>query len=141
MMSLGKVPEIDDNETLARAVVSGGEAKESRKGDVPASVFSHLGHFKISVDRISRMTFSEAVEHGKAVAAERGSNRTFYGWALLGVPDVLESGCLSKSAPEGVNFWHAHILMPKAAAHNGDLHYEHAGALARRSSWRERSDA
>ena len=57
MMSLGKVPEIDDNETLARAVVSGGEAKESRKGDVPASVFSHLGHFKISVDRISRMIF------------------------------------------------------------------------------------
>ena len=141
MISLGTVPEIDDNETLARVVVSGGEAKTSRNGDVPASVFSYVGHFEISVDRICRMSFSEALGHGEAIAAERGSNRNFYGWALLGVTDVLESECLVRSAPECDNLWHAHILMPEGAAGNRDLHYEYAGALARRSSWKERFDA
>jgi hypothetical protein len=86
MASPGDVSEINDEEKLARAVVSSGEAKLSRRDGVPASVFCYPGNFKISVDRFSRMAVAEAVRHGEVIAAERGSNRSFYGWALLTRP-------------------------------------------------------
>ena len=135
------VPEIEDDETLARAVVSSMEAKLSRGGDVPATVFIYHGNFEISVDRVSKMTTIEAVRHGEIIASERGSNRSFYGWATLTRPKVLDAKCGCRASPEVNNLWHVDILMPEAAAGDDRLHDEFAAALARRSFWRDRFDA
>ena len=138
MASPANVPEIDDEEKLARVVVTSGEAKQSRGDSVPASVFSYHGNFEISVDRFSRMTTAEAVRHGDAIAAERGPNRSFYGWALLTRPDVVNAGCSCRAAPNTGNCWHANILMPESVVDDDDLHDEFAAALARRSCWKDR---
>ena len=135
------VPEIEDDETLARAVVSSREARWSRGGAVPASAFVYYGNFEISVDRVSQMTAVKAVRHGEIIASERGSNRSFYGWATLTRLAVLDAQCGCRASPEVNNLWHADILMPEAAAGDERLHDEFAAALARRSFWRARSDA
>ena len=137
----GAVPEIEDSETLARAVVTSTEAKLSRGGDVPASAFVYHGNFEFSVDRVCSMTSADAVQHGETIALQRGSNRSFYGWAILTKLDVVNAGCGCRASPEEDNIWHADILMPEAAAEDDRLHDDLAAALARRSSWRDRSDA
>ena len=135
------VPELEDDETLARVVVSSTQAKSSRIGAVPASVFVYHGCFEISVDRVSKMTAAEAVRHGEIIASERGTNRSFYGWARITRPKVLDAECACRASPKCDNFWHADILMPEAAARDNRLHDDLAAALARRSCWRDRSEA
>ncbi len=141
MTRLVDVPTVKDHEDLARAVVSSTEAKLSRVLGVPASVFQYLGNFELSVDRVSRMTPREAVRHGKLIASERGSNRNFYGWAILRRPKVLDADCDCRKSPMFDNLWHADIQMPEATANDDDLHHEYAARLARRSCWRDSSDA
>lgn len=141
MIPLVIVPPVNDEELLARAVVSRTEAKRCRRGEIPASVFSYPGNFKVSVDRVDRMASEEAVQHGEIIASLRGTNRVFCGWALLKRPDVLDTECGCQASPEFGNIWHADILMPVEAARDRDIHEERASRLARRSSWRDRSDA
>ena len=141
MTSPSDAPEISDEEKLARAVVSSSEAKLSGRGGVPASVFSYRGNFKISVDRFSRMTVVEAVGHGEAIAVQRGPNRSFYGWALLRKSDVVSAKCDCRAAPKEGNVWHANILMPESVVGDDELHEEFSAALARRSCWKDRSEA
>ena len=141
MIPLVIVPPVNDHELLARAVVSRTEAKSCRRGEVPASVFSYPGNFKISVDRVDRMTSVEAVRHGELIASLRGTNRLFCGWAVLRRSNVVDEGCGCLASPWGRNFWHADILMPEDAARDRGLHEDRASRLARRSSWRDRSDA
>ena len=81
------------------------------------------------------MEKDEATRHGDEIAAKRGANRTFYGWAVMTVTTVREAGCDAEAAPEPYNDWHAHIAMPQSAASDDDLHDEHAGKLARRAAW------
>ena len=133
------VPGICQSENVARAITTSTEARHARNGNVPASVFTYYGHSKISVDRIDRMEGDEAVQHGDEIAAKRGKNRTFYGWAVMTVATVREVGCDAESAPEPDNDWHAHIVMPPSAALDNDLHDEHAGKLARRAVWQDKS--
>ena len=135
------VPGICQSENVARAITTSTEARRSRNGNVPASVFTYYGHSKISVDRIDRMEESEAVRHGDDIAAKRGANRTFYGWAVLTVATVRAAGCDAESDPAPDNDWHAHIVMPPPAALDDDLHDEHAGKLARRAVWRDKVSA
>ena len=142
MISLVVVPPVNDEELLGRAVVTRTQANSCRRGTVLASVFSYPGNFKLSVDRIDKMTSDdEAVRHGEHIASLRGDNRSFYGWALLTKPKVLAEGCECRSSPVPDNFWHADILMPEDAAHDPGMHEVHAAGLARRSWWRDRPDA
>jgi hypothetical protein len=129
---------ISQDEVLARAVVSSKDARLSRNGVVPVRVFSYPGHFRISVDRFSKMTTAEAVQSGEHIAASRGTDRTFYGWALIEVTDAKQSGFEVEPTPKRNSPWHADILLPEQAAYDDDLHHEYAGALARRSKWEER---
>ena len=78
-----------------------------------------------------------AIQHGEDIAARRGPNRTFYGWAVVTASEVIEEGCDVEAAPETNNDWHAHIVMPRPAAIDDDVHDEHAGQLARRAVWKE----
>ncbi len=68
------------------------------------------------------MEEAEAVRHGNDIAAKRGTNRTFYGWAVMTVAAVYEEGCDAEAALEPDNDWHAHIVMPLPAASDDDLH-------------------
>ena len=142
MIPLVIIPPLNDVELLGRVVSSRREAKNCRGDEVPASVFSYPDNFKISVDRVDRMTSSEAVRHGEHVCFSlRGANRLFCGWALLSRPDVLVAGCGCRASPMSDNFWHADILMPEDAAFDPGMHEDRASRLARRSYWRDRSDA
>lgn len=132
------VPGICQSENVARAITTSTEARHARNGNVPASVFTYYGHSKISVERIDRMEKGEAARHGDDIAAKRGANRTFYGWAVMAVSDVREEGCDVEAAPEPDNDWHAHIVMPRSATSDDNLHDEHAGKLARRAAWQDK---
>ena len=137
-ISARSVPGICQSENVARAITTSTEARHARNGNVPASVFTYYGQSKISVDRIDRMEKDEAVRHGDDIAAKRGANRTFYGWAVMTAVAVREEGCDVEASPEPDNDWHAHIVMPLPAAVDDDLHDEHAGKLARRAVWQDK---
>ncbi len=97
---VAEIPAIAEWETLARAVTDGEEAKfANRTGDVHPRSFTRPGRRDISVDRFSRMEQAEAVENGHAVAAERGVNRRFRGWALITKTAVDDLGYIAKESP------------------------------------------
>ena len=131
------VPDVEPSENLARAITTSSEARQARNGNVRASVFTYYGKSKVSVDRIDRMETADAVRHGENIATIRGPNRKFYGWAVMTVAEVLEEGSDVEAAPETDNDWHAHIVMPRPAAFDEDVHDEHAGQLARRAVWKD----
>ena len=130
------VPGICQSEKVAHVITTSTEARRSRNGNVPASVFTYYGHSEISVDR---MEHDEVVQHGEDIAAKRGANRTFYGWAVMLAATVRDADCDAESAPDPDNDWHAHIVMPQPAALDTDLHDEYAGRLARRAVWQDKS--
>ena len=99
------VPGIFQSEKVANVITTSTEARRSRNGNVPASVFTYYGHSEISVDRIDRMEHDEAVQYGEDIAAKQGANRTFYGWAVMLAATVRDADCDAESAPEPDNDW------------------------------------
>ena len=126
-------------ETLARAVCGSDEARQSRKDNIPASVFMRAGSPKLSTDRINQMTDDEVEEQGKYIAMTRGVNRTFYGWAEISVPNVQNANLTAMESPLPSHKWHADILFPEEDVEDPTEHTQLAGALARRAEWKERS--
>jgi hypothetical protein len=134
-----EVPPIAEWETLARAVTDGDEAKyAANKGAVHPGSFTRLGRQDISVDRFSRMERTEAVKNGHAVAAERGANRRFHGWALITKTAVDDLGYMARESRIDGHNWHADIWLPEQAATNAALHQHHAATLARHAEWKEK---
>ena len=126
---------IQRDEILARAITTSKEADKARNGQVPASVFTYFGQATLSVNRLEKMTRDEARDQGRNIAAARGANRTFYGWATLAASDVMAAGCQIAPAPETNNPWHAHIVMPQEASIDKDFHREIAAELALCAVW------
>jgi len=130
------IPAIAEWETLARAVTDGDEARfANRTGNVHAGSFTHPGRRDISVDRFSRMEQAEAVTNGHTIAAERGVNRKFHGWALITKTAVDDLEYIAKASPRDGHDWHADIWLPEQAATDRKAHEHHAAALARNADW------
>ena len=135
---VAEIPAIAEWEILARVVTNGDEARfANRTGDVHPGSFTRLGWRDISVDRFSRMGQSEAVANGHAIAAERGANRRFHGWALITKTAVDDLGYIAKKSPRDGHYWHADIWLPEAAATDSKVHEHHAATLARRADWKK----
>ena len=131
-------PSLSDREMLARAVTRSSEARQSRKDNIPASVFMREGSFELSTDRITRMTDDQAVEQGEHIAKTAGDTRSFYGWAVISVPNVKDVKLTAIKSPLSGHKWHADILFPEEAVADSTKHTQWAGELARRADWKER---
>ena len=132
------VPPLSDWEKLARAVIRSGEAKQSRRDIIPASVFMREADPELSTDRTTRMTDEQAVEQGQIIAKAAGPDRNFYGWAEISVPRVKDVNLTAVKSPIPGHKWHADILFPADAVAEPAKHTQLAGELARRADWRER---
>ena len=133
------VPSLSDWEMLARAVIRSDEARQSRKGNVPASVFVREADPELSTDRITQMTEEQAVEQGEHIAKTAGSGRNFYGWTMIRVTHVKDVNLTAIKSPLPDHKWHADILFPADAVADPTKHTELAGELARRADWKEKS--
>ena len=132
------VPSLSDWEMLARAVIRSGEARQSRRDNIPASIFMREAEPELSTDRITRMTDEQAVEQGEHIAKTAGADRNFYGWAVVSVPSVKEVNLSGTKSPIPGHKWHADILFPADAVTDSRKHSQLAGELARRADWKER---
>ena len=134
-----EVPPISESEVLARVVTDGAEARfAARNRAVHPGSFTRLARRDISVDRFSRMTLAEAVKNGHAIAAERGANRRFHGWALIAKMAVDDLEYTVEKSPREGHRWHADIWLPEPAATDPVAHQHHAARLARRADWQEK---
>ena len=131
-------PPLSDWETLARAVIRSGEARQSGKGIIPASVFMREADSELSTDRTTRMTDEQAVEQGQRIAKAAGPDRNFYGWAVISVTCVREVNLTAIKSPVVGHKWHADILFPEEVIIDPTKHTQLAGELARRADWKER---
>lgn len=132
------VPSLSDWEMLARAVIRSGEARQSRKGNIPASIFMRKADSELSTDRITQMTDEQAVEQGEHIAKTAGEERNFYGWAVISVTNVQDVNLAAIKSPLLGHKWHADILFPEEAVIEPTKHTQLAGELARRADWKER---
>ena len=123
---------------LARAVIRSGEARQSRKDNIPASIFMREADPELSTDRITRMTDEQAVEQGEHIAKTAGADRNFYGWAVISVPRVKDVNLTAIKSPLLGHKWHADILFSADAVADSTKHTQLAGELARRADWKER---
>lgn len=122
-------------ERLGRRVFSGNAAKTP----VPPHVFLNRGSRDISVDRLTRVPLLDTViADADAAALQRGANRRFYGWAVVGAEDVIAAGCQVAASPLPNNPYHADIVLPDATVEDADSHRECAVALAGVSDWQPR---
>ena len=133
------VPQVEHEETLARAVTNDGDAKYARnnEGEIKSSTFIHYGRNELSADRYDKMDQGTAVNQGHSVAATRGAKNKFEGWALIKVVCVENAGLKATKSPQDGHKWHADILLPEQAETDRKTHYNHAGNLARRANWKE----
>ena len=132
------VPSLSDWEMLARAVIRSGEARQSRKDNIPASIFMREADSELSTDRITQMTDEQAIEQGEHIAKAAGSDRNFYGWAVISVTHVKDVSLTANKSPLRGHKWHADILFPANAVADPSKHTQLAGELARRADWKER---
>ena len=131
-------PSLSDWEMLARAVIRSDEARQSRKDNIPASVFMREATSDLSTDRITQMTNEQAVEQGEHIAKTAGPDRNFYGWALISIPLVKDVNLSAIKSPIPGHKWHADILFPVDVVADSTRHTQLAGELARRADWKER---
>ena len=136
---------LTDEETLARAITDGTEAKYARRNKndpkafpyILASSFVDYGEKEISVDRYDRMCIEDAIKRGEQMAQWRGTNRQFHGWARLTRADVTSVGLDAIDSPEGGHLWHADILLPDDAVTDKEAHNHYAADLASVATWME----
>ena len=136
------IPEgVNPSEELGRGVSSSRIARRARRPNfqVPSNVFlPPRGERNISVDRLSIAPHSEAVEIADSRDAARG--RTFYGWALTAASTIADNGRSIVASPvQGVNPYHADIVLPENVVHDREEQKRHAQELADASYWNDRS--
>ena len=133
-------PELDANEDLGRAVFSHRSSKRARGGVIDYRVF--LGGEQaesISVDRMDHAPVDELAAWSWERARNRGTDRRFYGWAVLKVRDAEKDGRTVEATPTLQNRCHADIFLNITATEEERKHQqeEHAHRLATHSRWRE----
>ena len=132
---LPRVPDsIQSDELLGREVFTRRHKNRAENcGKIHLDVFLDVRVTELSVDRLQYAPDSEAVEIGDRNAANRGSGRTFYGWAVLTVVSASQDQRRVRPSPlpDGTNPYHADIVLPEDA----DPEF-HARQLAECSCWR-----
>lgn len=133
--------DIPGKENLGRIVLSSGHAKYARKHNRNQinAFLEKEGEKAISVDRLDVAPSQDVlVANGEKVAAARGGNRTFYGWAVIKAEKARANAREVISSPRPDNPYHADIILPDPAVKDLEEQKGHAQELADNSTWRER---
>ena len=128
--------EIGPEEELGRSVFSSRHANRALRSTVPHHVFlTSEGQTRISVDRLSVASQSEALALAQTAAADRG--RTFYGWAAVSAKAARANGrdVVATPIPDR-NPYHGDIVLPDSATVDREEQTRHAQELADASHWR-----
>lgn len=127
--------DVDIDELLGRRISSSREARRAER-NVRSGVFDPgEGINSISVDRLSVAPSGEITEIARE--HDRKRNRTFYGWATIGVKSASADGRRVVATPIlEVNLYHADIELPDDVANDKYQRARHLQQLADASSWR-----
>ena len=132
--------ELDANEDLGRAAFDRRSRNRALKGVINHRVFLESEQAEsISVDRMGHAPIDELAAWSRERARNRGTDRRFYGWAVLKVRDAKKDGRTVKATPTPQNRCHADIFLNVTATGEERKHQqeEHALQLAEHSWWRE----
>ena len=127
-------------DTLARSVTSGSDAKRCRRPStpIPIWVFDN-GKNTVSVDWTNCASREELIALGEERARKRGVNREFHGWVKLSVANAKRSDRTVTHTPlygtkhSLENRCHVDIALPEGLT--GDVRTEHLQELAEASEW------
>ena len=133
-----KLPKnIDDNDSLGRAIFSSNDTRKAKNSKIRHNVFmENKPEATISVDRFDFCPQEELINIQDQNAKKRsteGTRRSFYGWARLKAINARkeERKVESNTVPE--NPYHAEIILPEP--HTKDHQIDHAHELAYYSNW------
>ena len=132
--------ELDTNEDLGRAAFDRRSRNRALKGVINHRVFLESEQAEsISVDRMDHAPIDELAAWSRERARNRGTDRRFYGWAVLKVRDAEKDGRNVAATPTPQNRCHADIFLNVTATGEERKHQqeEHALQLAEHSWWRE----
>lgn len=135
--------ELRNDDTLARSVTSGYDAKRCRSPDavIPITVFDRPGN-EISVDWTDFAEHRELVALGEERARKRGHGRRFHGWVKLSVANARGQDREVRHTPVRetptslANPYHVDIYLPRGVP--GDVRTAHLQELAECSEWQAR---
>ena len=106
------LPDLRETDQLGREIFSSSEETRSRKGKIPWKVF--FGRFvadSLSVDRLDHAPDEELTKIGDYNAGLRGSDRSFYGWAVVTVQQASNMGRWVEPRPMLENPFHSEIFL------------------------------
>ena len=133
--------ELDTNEDLGRAAFDRRSRNRAlNKGVIDYRVFLESEQAKsISVDRMDHAPIDELAAWSRERARNRGTDRRFYGWAVLKVRDAKKDGRTVEATRTPQNRCHADIFLNVTAAgeERKDQQEEHALQLAAHSRWQD----
>ena len=133
-------PELDANEDLGRAAFTRQSRNRALRGVINYRDFLENEQAEsISVDRMNHAPIDELAAWSRERARNRGTDRRFYGWAVLKVRDANKDGRTVEATPTLQNRCHADIFLNITATGEERKHQqeEHALKLAEHSWWRE----
>lgn len=134
------LPPLGAMDPLGRSVFSSREAQRWRKGLGKHDTF--LGapnEISLSVDRLDHASDEVMAEIGDRIARARGSDRSFYGWAVVTVGQASKMGRTVRATPLSNNPYHADIdLNIPLSGERRDMQKQHALDLSTVAQWRER---
>ena len=136
----GPPTELDANEDLGRAAFDRRSRNRALRGVINHRVFlASEQAASISVDRMDHAPIDELAAWSRERARSRGTDRRFYGWAVLKVRDAEEDGRNVAATPTPQNRCHADIFLNITATgeERRRQQEEHALQLAEHSRWRE----
>ncbi len=137
-----RLPPLRPDDPLGRGIHQGNQFKKAKnQGTIVFTVFLERGGINlISVDRLDHAPDDAMAKIGDAIAAGRGSHRSFYGWAVNSVRDASRMNRQVIPLPLLDNQYHANIRLPLPdGAERRDAQIEHAVDLAKHATYRARS--
>ena len=132
--------ELDANEDLGRAAFTRRSRNRGLRGIIDYRDFLESEQAEsISVDRMGHAPIDELAAWSRERARNRGTDRRFYGWAVLKVRDANKDGRTVEATPKLQNRYHADIFLNITATGEERKHQqeEHANQLAAHSRWLE----
>ena len=133
--------ELNANENLGRAVFTRRSRNRAlRRGAIDHRVFLESEPAKqISVDRMDHAPNEKLAAWSREQARNRGTDRRFYGWAVLKVRDAKKDGRTVEATPTLQNRYHADISLNITVTGEKRKYQQegHALQLAAHSRWLE----
>ena len=119
------------NGAVGRAILQSSDWKKVKNKHAPYSLFlDNKSPINISVFLLNFASDEDLTKIGDAMAIQRGTGRSFYGWAEVSVAKASENGREVHYTPQSGNQWHADIVLPVIVQADKKARERHAHQLA-----------